>query len=69
MKPTTLEKAHHTPSNSQHFDKNFTSPNSYLENYLKSTATPCGTQSTSQTFALKPQINNFISQTKNLPVK
>ena len=64
IKPTV---AHHTPSNSQSFDKNFTSPNSYLENYLKST-TPNGTQNT-QTYALKPQINNFIPQSKSMPVK
>ncbi len=69
MKPTSLDKAHHTPSSSQNFDKNFTSPNSYLENYLKSNATPNNNQNGHTPYALKPQINNFMSQTKSLPIK
>ncbi len=71
IKPTMMERPHHMPSNStqieRSYDKNFTSPNSYLDNYLKTTATPNSTQS-SQTLPFKAQTNNFM-QAKNIPVK
>jgi len=71
IKPTIMEKPHHMPSNSTQiertYDKNFTSPNSYLDNYLKNSATPNSTQN-SQTLPFKAQTNNFM-QAKNIPVK
>ena len=69
IKPTVMDKPHHMPSNSTQiertYDKNFTSPNSYLDNYLKNSATPNSNQ---QTLPFKTQTNNFM-QAKNIPVK
>lgn len=53
---------------SQNFEKNYASANPYMDSYLRTSAIPNASQ-VNQPYPFKTQVNNFMQQTKNVPVK